>query len=151
MATCLIHFLHLFPLSFPFPFLSLVTSFFTARVIPHENMTAAILSYALSHLHEGTGKLRKTCADTIDHLTVCSQSNTVWKMTSHSAFRCAGRGPAVAHPSTDPAKSCLTWVIAWHRTPPTHRTLSVIKLILMFDWLCISLFTRYNVVWQLTP
>ena len=34
------------------------------------------------------------------------------------------RGPAVTHPSTDPA-SCLTWVITWCRTPITHRTLSV--------------------------
>ena len=46
-------------------------------------------------------------------------------MTSRSAFRCAGGGPAVTHPSTDPAKSCLTCVIAWHRTPTTHRALSV--------------------------
>ena len=30
-------------------------------------------------------------------------------MTSRSAFRCAGGGPAVTHPSTDPAKSCLTY------------------------------------------
>ena len=51
-------------------------------------------------------------------------------MTSCSAFRCAGRGPAVIHPSTDPAKSCLTWVIAWHQTPTTHRTLSVAQYIL---------------------
>ena len=56
---------------------------------------------------------------------VCPQSNSLWKMTSRSAFRCAGRRPAVTHPSADPAKSCLTWVIAWHRTPTTHRTLSV--------------------------
>ena len=32
---------------------------------------------------------------------VCPQSNSLWKMTSRSAFRCAGRGPAVTHPSTD--------------------------------------------------
>ena len=36
---------------------------------------------------------------------VCPQSNSLWKMTSRSAFRCAGRGPAVTHPSTNPAKS----------------------------------------------
>ena len=30
------------------------------------------------------------------------------------------------HPSTDPAPSCLTWVVAWWcRTPTTHWTLSV--------------------------
>ena len=44
---------------------------------------------------------------------VCSQSNSLWKMTSRSAFRCAGRGPAVTHRSTDPVKSCSTWAIAW--------------------------------------
>ena len=57
---------------------------------------------------------------------VCPQSNSLWKMTSRLAFRCAGRGPPVTHPSTDQVKSCLTWVIAWHRTPTTHRTLSVL-------------------------
>ena len=36
---------------------------------PWECETAAILSYAVSHLHEGTGKLRKTCTDTVGHLT----------------------------------------------------------------------------------
>ena len=36
---------------------------------PPENMTAAILSYAVSDLHEGTGKLRKICADTVGHFT----------------------------------------------------------------------------------
>ena len=64
------------PSSLPYP-LSLVTSFFTARVTPHENVTAAILSYAVSHLHEGTGKLRKTCADTVGHLTKSVPSLTV--------------------------------------------------------------------------
>ena len=56
---------------------------------------------------------------------VCPQSNSLWKMTSRSAYRCAGRGPAVTHLNTDPAKRCLTWVIARYRTPTTHRTLSV--------------------------
>ena len=44
----------LFHLSSAFPSLSPVTSFVTARVTLHENVTAAILSYAASHLHEGT-------------------------------------------------------------------------------------------------
>ena len=44
---------------------------------PHENVTAAILSYAVSHLHEGTGKLRKTRADTSGHLTESVPSLTV--------------------------------------------------------------------------
>ena len=45
------------------------------------------------------------------------------KMTSRSALRCAGRGPALTHPSTDPVPYCLTWVIAWHRTPTTRYLL----------------------------
>ena len=131
--TTLVHIPYLFP---SFPSLSPVTSFLTARVTPHEKVTAAILFYAVSHLHEGTGKLRKTCADTVGHLIICPQSSSLWKMTSRSAFRCAGRGPAVTHPSTDPAKSsCLTSVIAWHRTPTTHRTLSVISISILQLWL----------------
>ena len=58
-----------FPLFPSFPSLSPVTSFLTARFTPHENVTAAILSYAVSHLHESTGKLPQTCADTFGHLT----------------------------------------------------------------------------------
>ena len=34
-----------------------------------ENVNAAILSYAVSYLDEGTVKLRKTCADTVGHFT----------------------------------------------------------------------------------
>ena len=38
---------------------------------------------------------------------------SVWqKMTSRSAFRCAGHGPAVIHLSTEPATSRLSWMIA---------------------------------------
>ena len=58
MAACLIHIPHLFPLSSVFPSLSPVTSVLITRV-------TAILSDAVSHLHESTGKLRKTCADTV--------------------------------------------------------------------------------------
>ena len=43
--------------------------FLPPELAPHENVTAAILSYAVSHLHEGTGKLRKTYPDTVGHLT----------------------------------------------------------------------------------
>ena len=77
MATCLIHIPHLFPVSSAVPSLSPVTSFFTARVTPHENVIAAVLSYAVSHLHEGTGKLWKTCADAVGHLTESVPSLTV--------------------------------------------------------------------------
>ena len=52
-----------FRLSFPlFPFL-------LVRGFPLENVTVPILFYAVLHLHEGTGKLRKTCADTVRLLT----------------------------------------------------------------------------------
>ena len=83
MATCLIHTPHLFPLfssSLPLWLSSLppeLPSFLTTRVTPHENVTAAILSYAVSHLHEGTGKLRKTCSDTVGHLTESVPSLTI--------------------------------------------------------------------------
>ena len=74
-STCMAT--YLFSLSSAVPSLSPVTSFFTARVTPYENVTAAILSYAVSHLHEGTEKLPKTCADTIGHLTESVPSLTV--------------------------------------------------------------------------
>ena len=35
---------------------------------------------------EGTVKLRKTCANTVGHLTICPQSTVSEKMTSRSAF-----------------------------------------------------------------
>ena len=85
----------------------------------------SLFSYAVSRLREGTGKLQKTCADTVGHLTESVSNLTVSeKITSRSAIRYARRGLAVTHPSTDLAKSCLNWVVAWHRTPTTHRTLS---------------------------
>ena len=83
MATCLIHTPHLFPLfssSLPLWLSCLppeLPSFLITRVTPHENVTAAILSYAVSHLHEGTGKLRKTCSDTVGHLTESVPSLTI--------------------------------------------------------------------------
>ena len=77
IATCLIHIPNLFPFSSVFLSLSPVTSLFTARVTPHENVTAGILSYAVSHLHAGTGKLRKTCIDTVGHLTESVRSLTI--------------------------------------------------------------------------
>ena len=85
---------------------------------------AAILFYAVSHLHEGTGKLRKTRADTFRHLTESVSSLVSEKMTSRSPLRCAGRGPVVPHPSTDPAPSCLIWEIGGNRIPTAYRTLS---------------------------
>ena len=77
MATCLIH---IPPTFLPFPPPSLrypVTSFFAARVTPHEDAAAAILSYVVSNLHEGTEKLRETYTDTVGHLTESVPSLTV--------------------------------------------------------------------------
>ena len=75
------------PPSLFYPLLSL-PSFF------HENVTAAILSYVVSHLQEGTRKLRKTCADTVGHLTESVPSLTVsekWPPVQHSDVQAAGR------------------------------------------------------------
>ena len=94
-----------YPLSFPFlppeP-----PSFLTARVIPPMRMwPAAIFSYAVSHLHEGTGKLRKSVPIQSAILTESVPSLTVSeKWPPAQRFWCAGRGPAVTHPSSDPAK-----------------------------------------------
>ena len=94
---------------------------------PLENVTVAILSYVLSHLHADTGKLLKTFADTVGHLTVCPQSAVFEKMNSRWAFQCAGRGPTVTHLNSDSAPNYLTRVIAWHWASTTHQTLPVIK------------------------
>ena len=48
---------------------------------------------------------------------VCPQSTVSKIMTSRSALRCAGRRSTVTHPSTNPAPSCSTRVIARYRTP----------------------------------
>ena len=99
--------------------------------------SANILSYAVSYLHRGIRKLRRTCSNTVGHL-IASVSTLRFrkKITSRSAFWCAGRGPAVNHPSTDPAPSCLTIrVIACHRIPTTYRTLSISSS---------GIFTRYT-------
>ena len=99
-----------FSLSSRFPFHYFLPT--RAPPPPPENVIAAIISYAVSHLHEGTWKLRKTYADTVGYLQSLSPVYSLWKKNSRSAFRYAGRGPAVAHRSTDPAPSYLTWLIA---------------------------------------
>ena len=126
-----------FPLFSFFPFLSPVTSatsFPTARAtfLPYrqsyppwecDRSHSLLCCMAFARGHRETAE--NLCRYSRPFNRVCPQSNSLWKMTSRSAFRCAGRGPAVTYPSTDPAESCLTWVIAWHRTPTTHRTLFV--------------------------
>ena len=94
----------LFSLSNFLPFF-LLFRFLSARGPRHDNVTAAILSYVVSHLHEGTGKLRKPCADTvISHLTesvLSLQSLKVSLPQSRSLFWCAGHKTAVTHRSTN--------------------------------------------------
>ena len=127
METCLIHIPHLFPLFSSFPSLSPDISFLTARgTLPWECDRSHYLLCCITFAqgHRETAKNLRRYSRPFNR--VCPQSNSLWKMTSRSAFRCAGRGPAVTHPNTCPAKSCSTWVITWHRTPTTHRTLSVI-------------------------
>ena len=97
--------LHIFPIFIFLPFSSFLRFLHFLTSPSLENMTVAILSYAVSHLH----------------YLIENE-----KMNSRSVFRCAGHGPAVTHPSTDPAPrpalSCrLTWMIAGHRTPTTDR------------------------------
>ena len=140
MATCLQHVPHLisfspYSLFFPCPFRhflphrqSHLPSFLTARVTPLPSMKmwrshSLLCCIAFARGHRETAE--NLCWYSRPFNGVCS----LWKMTSRSVFRCAGRGPAVTHPSTDPAISCLTWVIAWHRPPTTHWILSVIKVI----------------------
>ena len=63
-----------------------------------ENVTAAILFYAVSHLHEGTGKLRKTCTDTVCHLTESVpslQSLKKWNLTQRFDMQAADRRPQI--------------------------------------------------------
>ena len=72
----------------------------------YREFPSKILSvYVVSYLHEGTGKVRKTCADTvISHLTesvLSLQSLKVSLPQSRSVFRCAGHKMAVTHRSTN--------------------------------------------------
>ena len=59
-----------FPSFFTFPFLSLPSCQSPSPLFTFKNMTASILSYAVSHSQEDRRKPRKTCADTVGHLTV---------------------------------------------------------------------------------
>ena len=143
---------HLFP---PFLLLPCLIPCYFCHFLPYRQ-SYPLWEYDRSHSQLCCIAFARGHRETVENLRryslpfnrVCSQSNSLWKMTSRSAFRCAGRRPAVTHSRTDPAKSfflflffyfilfffyknvyffywCLTWVIAWHRTPTTHRTLSV--------------------------
>ena len=73
---CLVHIPTPFSPLFSFLPFSCFLHFLPARGPTRENVTVAILYYALSHLHEGTGKLRKTCADNSRPFTP-----TIWHLT----------------------------------------------------------------------
>ena len=96
----------------PYPFflssflpVSAFFNFFPARgppPSPLENVTAAILSYAVSHLHEDTGKLRKTCADTVGHSTASVhslQSLKKWPAPQRFEMQVADRGSPIQVPT----------------------------------------------------
>ena len=137
MATCLIHIPHHFPLSSAVPFLSPVTCHFLLyrqSYPPWECDRSHSLQCCIAFARGHRETAENLCRYSWPFNRVCPQSNSLWKMTSRSAFRCADRGPAVTYPSTDPAKSCLTWVIAWHRTPTTHRTLSIPSKVIVSTW-----------------
>ena len=116
----------LLPWTYPYPFSTVLLSSFlllshffyilSARGPRLENVTAAILSYICCiwfvRGHRETAE--NMCWYSRPFNRVCPESTVSEKITFRSVFRCAGRGLAVNHPSTDPAASCLTEAIAWH-------------------------------------
>ena len=111
MATCLIHIPHLFSPFLRRPFLIPCHFLLYRQSYPPwecDRSHSLLCCIAFARGHRETAE--NLCRYSRPFNRVCPQSNSLWKMTSRSAFRCAGRGPAVTHPSTDPAKSCLTWV-----------------------------------------
>ena len=77
-------------------------------------------------------KLRIICATTAGYST--ESFSSLWKISSHPAFRSAGHVPAITHPSIDPARNCLTCVVAWNRTSTIHRMLSVNERLYFHGW-----------------
>ena len=113
MATCLIYISLIF---LPFPPSSLSYPLSLPSLPPEfppppwecDRSHSLLCCIAFARGHRKTAE--NLCRYSRPFTRVCPQSNSLWKITSRSVFRCAGRGPAVTHPSTDPAKSCLTWV-----------------------------------------
>ena len=82
-----------------FPFFSV----FPDRDPPLEHVTAAILSYAFAR---GNSKIaEKLCRYSRLFHRIRPQSTVSEKMTYHSSFRYAGRGPAITHLSSDSGPS----------------------------------------------
>ena len=114
-----------FPPFLPFP-LSVI--FFPPEIPPppwecdHSHSVLCCIAFARGHRKTAEHLCRRS---RLFH-RVCPRSTVFEKMTFRSAFRYAGRGLAVTHPSTDQVPSYLSWVTAWCRTPTTHLTLSVL-------------------------
>ena len=111
-----------FPLSSFLP-VSLFFHFLPARGPPLRMLPqpfSSICCIAFARRHRKT--VENLCRYSQPFHRVCPQSTVSEKMTSCSTFQYAGRGPAVTHPSTDPAPSCLTRVTTCCQTPTTHRT-----------------------------
>ena len=120
-----------FPPFFRFPFPSLSLRQRSPPPLLRMWPQPCILSYAtVSNLHEDTGKLRKTCADTVGHFTESVPSQqSLKKMTSCSTSRYAGREPG-GHPSKYWASAKLLDLGAVDTYAPiTHRTLSVTSML----------------------
>ena len=105
-----------------FPF-SPFFHFLPARGPPLENVTAAILSYAVSHLHEGTGKLRRTCNNTVSHLTesvLSLQSLKKWPLAQRFDMQAADRRWPI-QVLTQRQAAWLVWPPGTGHLPHTER------------------------------
>ena len=120
-----------FPLSsfLSFPFLSRQTSL----PPPLKNVTAAILSYVVSHLLEGTENLRKTCVDTVGHLAVRLRSTVleIWHPALPFDLHAADR--------RSPIQVLTQREVAWIEWPPSIWHLSHTKRC----WLFILVYIYY--------
>ena len=56
---------------------------------------------------QGTGKLRKTCANTVLHFW------PLWKKSLRSVLRWTGHDPTLTHSSINRERCCVTWVIVY--------------------------------------
>ena len=86
----------------------------------HDNVSRKVCAppphSTVSHSHEGTGKPRKICADTAGHslwdLIFIIDISSEFNLLLNGSMRQLAHGQAVTHPSTDPERVRLTWVIA---------------------------------------
>ena len=102
---------------FPFPpfisFPPFFLRFLPARDIRFENGSAGILSYPVSRLHQGTGKRRKTYADTVGH----------WKESD--VITVSGKWPFAQHvdlQTTNPRETAwLGWPLETEHRRRKHK------------------------------